>query len=160
MEYSSFGLVAADLERLQSSSAELLDLLKLNLPERTGAAEGWNFEKAHSILHKVREIVLFGWSENYSTQVNATIHIRIAYYIVQYTTQYSYLNHGRDLNIVILTSAKDWKGAPTTWTSFSASCAGTCVLDTCCICARWTRTQRTARGVRMGKQKACWAVQA
>ena len=40
-----FGLVAADLERLQGSSVELLDLLKLNLPERTGGAEGWNFEK-------------------------------------------------------------------------------------------------------------------
>lgn len=64
--------MAADLERLQSSSVELLDLLKSNLPERTGGAEGWNFEKAHSILHKVREIILFGWSENYSTQVNTT----------------------------------------------------------------------------------------
>ena len=84
MEYSSFGLVAADLERLQSSSAELLDLLKLNLPERTGAAEGWNFEKAHSILHKVREIILFGWSENYSTQVTATIS-----YTIQHTISYS-----------------------------------------------------------------------
>ena len=63
--------MAADLERLQSSSVELLDLLKSNLPERTGRAEGWNFEKAHSILHKVLDLVLFGWSENYSTQVNA-----------------------------------------------------------------------------------------
>ena len=45
----------------------------------------------------------------------------IAYYIEKYTTQYSYLNHGRDLNIVILTSAKDWQGVPTARTSFSAS---------------------------------------
>ena len=63
--------MASELERLQSSSVELIDLLKSNLPERTGGAEGWNFEKAHSILHKVREILLFGWSENYSTQVSA-----------------------------------------------------------------------------------------
>ena len=47
---------------------ELLDLLKENMPYRTGGAEGWNFEKAHSILHKVRDILLFGWSENFSHQ--------------------------------------------------------------------------------------------
>lgn len=49
-------------------SVELLELLKTNLPEKTGEAAGWQFEKAHSILHKVREIILFGWSENFSTQ--------------------------------------------------------------------------------------------
>jgi hypothetical protein len=49
---------------------ELLELLQLNLPDRKGGEEGWNFEEAHSILHKVREIILFGWSENYSTQVS------------------------------------------------------------------------------------------
>ena len=64
-----FGLVASELVSLQRSSVELLELLKSNLPERIGKATGWNFEKAHSILHKVREIILFGWSENYSTQV-------------------------------------------------------------------------------------------
>ena len=63
-----FGLVASDLVQLQSSSAELLELLKSNLPDKTGEAAGWNFEKAHSILHKVREILLYGWSENFSTQ--------------------------------------------------------------------------------------------
>jgi len=31
-------------------------------------AEGWNFEKAHSTLHKVLDILLFGWSENFSHQ--------------------------------------------------------------------------------------------
>ena len=65
-----FGLVASELATLQSRSVELLELLQSNLPDRTGGAEGWNFEKAHSILHKVREIILFGWSENYSTQVS------------------------------------------------------------------------------------------
>ena len=64
-----FGMVASDLEKLQRCSVELLEILKSNMPERTGTVEGWNFEKAHSILHKVREILLFGWSENYSTQV-------------------------------------------------------------------------------------------
>jgi hypothetical protein len=65
-----FGLVASELETLHNRSVELLELLKSNLPDRTGGAEGWCFEKAHSILHKVREIILFGWSENYSTQVS------------------------------------------------------------------------------------------
>jgi hypothetical protein len=65
-----FGLVASELSTLQRSSEELLELLKSNLPVREGGKEGWNFEKAHSILHKVREIILFGWSENYSTQVS------------------------------------------------------------------------------------------
>jgi hypothetical protein len=65
-----FGLVASELASLQRSSVELLELLKSNLPIREGGKEGWNFEKAHSILHKVREIILYGWSENYSTQVS------------------------------------------------------------------------------------------
>jgi hypothetical protein len=65
-----FGLVASELATLQKSSEELLELLKSNLPVREGGKEGWIFEKAHSILHKVREIILFGWSENYSTQVS------------------------------------------------------------------------------------------
>ena len=68
-----FGLVASELEKLQSCSEELLDLLKSNMPDRTGGADGWNFKKTHSILHKVREIILFRCSENYSTQVSAKI---------------------------------------------------------------------------------------
>ena len=47
-----FGLVALDLAKLQQNSMELLELLKSNIPERTGNVAGWNFEKAHSILHK------------------------------------------------------------------------------------------------------------
>lgn len=91
-----FGLVASDLETLQCSSVELLELLKSNLPARTGGAEGWNFEKAHSILHKVREILLFGWSENFSTQVtfqryNAKYYI--ACYIVYYFVYNNMLAH-------------------------------------------------------------------
>ena len=70
-----FGLVASDLAKLQQNSVELLELLKSNLPEKNGEASGWNFEKAHSILHKTREILLFGWSENFSTQVIVEIHI-------------------------------------------------------------------------------------
>ena len=34
-----------------------------NMPDRTGGVKGWNFEKSHSILHKVRvlrDILLLG----------------------------------------------------------------------------------------------------
>ena len=36
---------------------------------------GWNFEKAHSILHKVRDIILLGWSENFAHQGPEHAHI-------------------------------------------------------------------------------------
>ncbi len=62
-----FGMTAADLG-LQEKSAEVLQLLKANLPEKNGVINAWKFEKAHSTLHKVLELILFGWSENLSTQ--------------------------------------------------------------------------------------------
>ena len=41
-------------------------MLKRNLPDKCGEESGWNFEKAHSILHKVpgREIVMWSNSDN------------------------------------------------------------------------------------------------
>lgn len=53
LQQRRFGLDAEDCEKLQQMSIELLELLKSNMPEKTGEASGWNFEKAHSILHKV-----------------------------------------------------------------------------------------------------------
>jgi hypothetical protein len=38
-------------------------------------AWGWNFEKAHSILHKVHEIIMWGWAENKSCQGPEYVHI-------------------------------------------------------------------------------------
>ncbi len=43
---------------------DLLDMLQEHLPDKTGKKGKWNFEKAHSILHKVSEIVLLGNSDN------------------------------------------------------------------------------------------------
>ena len=54
MQQRRFGLVAEDCEKLQSMSVELLELLKSNLPDKTGEKSGWNFENAHSSLHKVQ----------------------------------------------------------------------------------------------------------
>ena len=68
MQQRRFGLTAEGLDKLHALSVELLEVLKENMPDRTGGAQGWNFEKAHSILHKVRDILLFGWSENFSHQ--------------------------------------------------------------------------------------------
>ena len=68
MQQRRFGLTAVGLDKLHTLSVELLEVLKENMPYRTGGPEGWNFEKAHSILHKVHDILLFGWSENSSHQ--------------------------------------------------------------------------------------------
>ena len=53
-------IAESDLPALQQKTVDLLDLFQKNLPEKTGEKAKWNFEKAHSILHKVREIVLWG----------------------------------------------------------------------------------------------------
>jgi len=77
-----FGLVAEDVAKLQRMSIDLLELLKSNLPDKSGQSTGWKFEKAHSILHKVREIILFGWTENFNTQVRNILTKDIIYEIV------------------------------------------------------------------------------
>ena len=57
-----------DLADLQEMAVDLLDLLKSNLPGKCGEKGGWNFDKAHSILHKVSEIIMWGNSDNTSCQ--------------------------------------------------------------------------------------------
>ena len=58
MQQRRFGLVAEGLEKLHDMSVELLELLKSNIPEKTGESSGWKIEKAHSILHKVDMLFL------------------------------------------------------------------------------------------------------
>jgi len=72
-----WNVTVSDLQELHRKSVSLLELLKTRLPDRVGGAKGWNFEKAHSILHKVREIVMWGWSENTSCQGPEHAHIDI-----------------------------------------------------------------------------------
>ena len=74
MQQRRFGLTAEGLEKLDAMSVELLELLKSNMPDKTGEESGWKIEKAHSILHKVLEILLFGWTENFSTQVYSLLY--------------------------------------------------------------------------------------
>jgi predicted nucleic acid-binding Zn ribbon protein len=58
----------AELTDLQQRAVDLLDILQKNLPDKTGEKAKWNFEKAHSIFHKVREIILWSNSDNTSCQ--------------------------------------------------------------------------------------------
>ncbi len=68
-------MTAVQLELLQQKSIEVLESFKSTFPEKNDVANGWKFEKAHSILHKVRELILFGFSENFSTQGPEHCHI-------------------------------------------------------------------------------------
>ena len=70
-----WNLSVSDLSELHQLSKDLLQTLNDRLPDRVGGAKGWNFEKAHSILHKVREIIMWGWSENTSCQGPEHAHI-------------------------------------------------------------------------------------
>ena len=67
----------SELPEVHQAAVDLLELLKKNLPNKCGEASGWNFEKAHSILHKVREIVLWGNSDNTSCQGAEHAHIEL-----------------------------------------------------------------------------------
>jgi hypothetical protein len=61
-------ILESELPELQQKEVDLLDMLLEHLPDKTGKKGKWNFEKAHSILHKVSEIVLWGNSDNTSCQ--------------------------------------------------------------------------------------------
>ena len=79
------GIPESELPELQQKAVDLLDLLTKNLPDKTGEKAKWNFEKAHSILHKVREIVLWGNSDNTSCQapeVNTNVYVHVCTYYV------------------------------------------------------------------------------
>ncbi len=52
-------LCVSELSQLHQLSKGLLKTINKHLPDRVGGAMGWNFEKAHSILHKFREIVMW-----------------------------------------------------------------------------------------------------
>ena len=81
--YGQSGILESELPELQQKAIDLLDLLQKNLPDKTGEKAKWNFEKAHSILHKVREIVLWGNSDNTSCQApEVSKHVCKRFYIV------------------------------------------------------------------------------
>ena len=59
LQSRKFEMTAETLQKLQDMSVSLIELLKTNLPEKSGEVNAWKFEKAHSILHKVRKLILF-----------------------------------------------------------------------------------------------------
>ena len=63
-----FGLTGVGLQKVHDLFIELLDTLEEKMPEQTGGVMGWNFEKPHSVVHKVRAIIFFGWSEIFGHQ--------------------------------------------------------------------------------------------
>ena len=76
--------IASQMPDVQQKAVDLLVLLQKNLPDKTGEKAKWNFEKAHSILHKVREIVLWGNSDNTTCQapeVSTNMYVHVTLYI-------------------------------------------------------------------------------
>jgi hypothetical protein len=67
-------ILESELPELQQKAVDLLDMLQGHLPDKTGKKGKWNFEKAHSILHKVSEIMLWGNSDNTSCQLQRYAH--------------------------------------------------------------------------------------
>ncbi len=54
MQSRRFGLTAPGVIKLRDLAVELLELVKTNMPKKSGEQNAWKFEKAHSLLHKVR----------------------------------------------------------------------------------------------------------
>ncbi len=48
----------SEFPEVQQAAVDLLESLKRYLSDKCGEASTWNFEKAHSILYMVLEIVL------------------------------------------------------------------------------------------------------
>jgi hypothetical protein len=76
-----------ELPELQDMAFELLDFLQRSLPDKTGEKGKWNFKKAHSILHKDREIILWGNLDNTSCRGPKVYHYipMFTWYIRKYT---------------------------------------------------------------------------
>ncbi len=103
-------ILESELPELQQKAVDLLDMLQEHLPDKTGKKGKWNFEKAHSILHKVREIVLWGNSDNTSCQapeVQTWYILVLTWYILICTG--SYLVHTQYILSTYVLSARPYR---------------------------------------------------
>jgi hypothetical protein len=66
--YTPVSILESELPEQQQKAVDLLYMLQENLPDKTGKRGTWNFEKAHSFLHKVHEIMMWGKPDNTSWQ--------------------------------------------------------------------------------------------
>jgi hypothetical protein len=79
------------LDQLDALGKDLLETLKEVLPERKGTKDedgyfkGWCFEKAHSILHTPRNLLLYGYLEITSAQGPEHCHIEMVKKLGQLT---------------------------------------------------------------------------
>jgi hypothetical protein len=97
------GILESELPELQQEAINLLDLLKKNLPDKTGEKEKWNFDKVHSILHKVCKIVLWGNVVNTSCQapeVSTNVYVHVCAWYIHISTN---LIHVHNMYIHICT---------------------------------------------------------
>ena len=59
---------------IHSAAIVFMEAAKRVFPKRNGSLNkkgdpvGWNIPKFYSILHKAMDLLLYGWSENVSTQ--------------------------------------------------------------------------------------------
>ena len=72
-------LCESDIVALHEKARNLLRLLNEVMPERTGSTLpddllGWNFWKAHAILHQAMERMMYGYSEITSAQGSESAH--------------------------------------------------------------------------------------
>ena len=69
-----------DIERVHDDGLTFMEAAKRLFPDRNGSQNpdgsmmGWSVWKFHSILHKAMELLLYGWSENVSTQSGESEH--------------------------------------------------------------------------------------
>ncbi len=92
---SQSSILESELPELQQKAVDLLDTLQEHLPDKTGKKRKRNFEKAHSILHKVREIVWWGNSDNTSCQAPQR-------YVLVHTITYSVHTTLNNLNCLVV----------------------------------------------------------
>lgn len=98
----------SELSELHRKAVDLLDILQKNLPDKTGEKSAWNFEKAHSVLHKVREIVMWGNTDNTSCQAPEVYHSTYSYVPV-HTRTYSYILIGFCYSMPISRISRRWR---------------------------------------------------
>ncbi len=73
-----------------------MEAAKRLFPDRNGSQNrdqsmmGWSVWKFHYILHKAMELLLYGWSENVSTQRGESAH-KILFHIIPHNCTYAFL---------------------------------------------------------------------
>jgi hypothetical protein len=119
-------LTVEKIEQVHADGIAFMQAAKELFPYRNGSRNqdgshiGWNVWKLHSILHKSMDLLLYGWSENMSTQsgesahnVNCFVLIMNHYYMLLHTFTHCYtilyitFRHLSSTTFVFQTNIKD-----------------------------------------------------